>query len=400
MPRDFYGGFAPNFNTGYLVQGGAIPTGYSLVATTTTGASPPRAARWLKVDDTSSAKLTLMTSSLGEPAISPFMWDCITWRIEGSLGVGTSDPIFEIGVDGGDSVVRIWWVRSSADKWQVRATKTGGDTIIATGSTEYDHDTTVELRWQLDGTNIKVWVNRTLEIDTAYTGTMKTGVFLRAYFIGTSGVEHYICQHGRFGSNSESDLPDSDVSVQGPVQNGQGPDDDYKDQAAGSSGDAEPADIDLDGSLDVDESIYWQGDAGAAWEQNVELTTVTKPSGFTVEGVVIRTASTSNIIGKTVSADHQLLDQVPNTVEETMSNLGSTNFGGRSTVHPAPPGGGDWDDFTLADLRAGVTTVDTNGAHDFHAALVVEVCSVATDADAPPAAVGTGVDEQAIMGII
>jgi len=386
--RQFYGCIGPSFADKRLLNDGTGNIlGFSMPATTTAGASPPRGAYWLKMVDTSTT-YQILWGARGMGSILTYVWDCFVFRVEGSLGASADDPIVEIPVAGGDSIIKLWQIRSSADKFQIRLTKTGADTVVATGATEFDHDTTISCRLELNGTTARVWLNDgggggdLLEIDVAYTGT-RQAQGPRMSPISTSGVEHYLCQWGCFGSNSEADRPALDAVVDMLEQNGQGPDDDYGDEVATTAGRAEPADVALDGSDLVDTSIYWQGDAARDDIQNVTLTTVS-PAGAVVEGAMWRGCGANTSDLKNASWNAQLIDHADHTDREIIAGtvLTSTAWVGRTVVFDTPPDAGDWNSFALADLEAGVEDFSTADVNDLWSALVVEICSV--DDDPPP----------------
>jgi hypothetical protein len=167
--------------------------------------------------------------------------------------------------------------------------------------------------------------------------------------------------------------------------------DEYGDETTPASNDATYVDVQLDGSDQIDTSIYWQAQGADAKKQMAEMETWT-PSGNLL-GIQTRLSGSANLASKVTDTWTRLHDGTA-AAEQQNANLDDTIFRGRHFVWPTAPDGGAWTQTDLNNLKAGVRCVDTNTANNRWAALIVEAFAVDSD---PPVAAAAGNVSQAIV---
>lgn len=393
MVADFITCFGPDKNDARLYYGNAatqLPTGVSFPTTTADGAGPPQGDRWLKVTD----------AATGRDITTPRTITAKTYgwlvqrgaRVRGTLGAGESSQYLRVRV-ANDTLFVIIWVRVSDSTFNWRlAHGTGTPTVLATGSTAYNTDTTYSLRLQLDGTSATLWVDGVQEVKGAYTNRLdKSGIDVRVP--PSTGQEHYYSRLLLCQSDTETDRPDTDVEIGTLVEDGDwATEQDYGDDADCASTDAVAADVALDGSDAVDTSIYWCEEGGAAGNQMVELTTFTFTIGKDILGLTERATARANVSSKTVAVEGRIHDGT-DVREESFANLPGTTFIYTVANHLLAPDGGSWTQSDVDGLKGGVSSNSSNGANDEWAAIIFEACAVSNDP--PPAA---GVDRRRLMG--
>jgi hypothetical protein len=360
-----------------------LPTGWSFPATTDDGAAPPDTARWLKILSTSSAYRVLIAEGDAITAKTYGWLSCRALRLRGALGVGESAGLVGVRV-AVDGVLYIEWVRVSAATFNWRLTRTGARTVLATGTTAFDTDTSYATRLQLDGTTATLWVDGSQEIRVAYARRLSQAM-LEVTRPPASGQQHYhsgilLCQ-----SNAEADRPATDVQIATLVEDGDwATEQGYGDDAncnAGQTG-AVAADIALASGVVVTPS-YWCEHASEADRQMVELTSFTFTGGRDILGCTQRAACASNVLLKTVTTQGRIHDGTT-AREASFPNLALTDFHCRNVHHPLPPDGGAWTQAKVNAMKGGVSSNAANGANDRWAGAIWEVAAVSPD---PPGVV-------------
>lgn len=372
------GGWGPEANDWRMQQNNtsdATKTGWSFPTTTDDAASPPDGSRWIKVIDTATAQAIFPTEDF---TADNYVWLCARGiRVRGTISSGDPTAILiRVQVTAGGTSFFIRRDRVSDSSYKFTADQ---GAFSETGSEVVNTDTTANIRAQWDGTNFRLWVNGVLDIQAAYTSKpVRTQIDL---YPPDSSQQHYFSRGLLCMSDSESDRPNTSVEM-GMLQGNDNwaSEQDYGDQADCTGADGVYGDTTLDGSDQVDTSVYWCEEGGAAGQQMNEMETDT----FTGTIVFAKwcAVQTTNVAAKTVDTNARLSDGTT-AIEKANANLSSTDWVSRHKRFPDPPGGGTWES-DIASLKCGVSSPNTNGANDHLAALMLEVYAVGND---PPPAI-------------
>ncbi len=380
--------FAPDKNDVRLYDNGltsATPTGITFPTTTDDSAAPPDTDRWLKITDSFADDVVNITRpASATPSIKNFNWFCQRGaRIRGTLGSGQTSRYMRFVTDGAAIFLAIEWVYVSASTFNWRLTKASGRTLLGDSSSAFSTDTTYALRLQLDGTNATLWVDGAAEIQAAFTERLSStsGEGIAAWKPENASQQHYVSGVLLSHSDTTADRPDTDVEIATLENTG-----DYAtDQGYGDDGDcnqgvttAVAADVSLDGSAQVDTSIYWCENAGDGDKQGVEMGTATFPVGKDPMVLSVRAVGSANIAAKTVQVSCVISDG-SSTQDLGFANLAGISFVGFFQHFPTAPDTGAWTQTDLDALKISCDSFTTNGANDQWAAVIAEMCWVSAD---------------------
>ncbi len=383
MVAVYRAGLGPTFlEVKMLATNGALFSGMECVATTDAdGASPPVTnCYWIREITTFALAFEV---GPGGAAVTPlgFEWPVIeAHRVEGTLSAaGSEEHVCRFDMDGGGGSCILKFDPLSSGTFRHHLLQVGGNDDF--GST-FDTSTNYSLRFQFDGTNIKLWVNGVLDITIASSD--KPTRFFHSGSTLPSGVKQYWCGLCWRGSNDEADRPNTTLTIEGLNPASDNETADYGDQAdCITDGVGQWQDWDDDGADDSDTSIYLCELGGANGIETSELDNLTMT---TPKLVVVRQLGADNVGGKTVSTWCRILDGdgTPNVIEIQHTNIGSLSFRGFSRAFPTAPDGGAWTQAEVNDLKAGIRTVDSNGSNDHWAMMRVEVFDLGDD---PPSVI-------------
>ncbi len=406
MARRLVSGLAADHNDVKLVDDSS-PSWLSLQATSpapNSYAPPSGAHRWIRIEGNSGT-----TNNVGAPTGGPSnlygtagytpAYFVGAFVIEATFLTGDASRIARIDMEtSGDINLEVVYV--SATTFNLRLTQTNSRTLIGTGSSVFTTLEIVYFRISLDGTNIELHAREnnsdlsglSAEVSAAETDgpNDNRAINIRAYDnVLDAGDYIYWDATGIIDADTTADRPNGDWTVNRLDGNGEGTAQDYGDETTCAGGGGVVADVQLDGSLLVDESIFWCEEAGANGSQEITLDDFTPSS--TLCGLTATYFVKANVAAKTVATWLRLLD-ASNTSEWQNPNIALTTWVRLIAVFERDPSGNEWAD--LSDLNAietGIRSISTNGAEDRCSALIIQAYEIGDD---PPA---TGADRRRLL---
>lgn len=351
-------------------------SGKSFVSTATTidGHSPSSGAdRWTKQVAGGSAPTSLIVDPI---TITPkaIQWIDIIVIVLGagaSVGDVAMELTFGAGSPGaGQSPVVELFHKSSVNSvaWRLGSGNEGSTLYTVTASSSE----IAKCRLRLDGTRVQLFTpdgGETPEIDIADTSRLtESRVFLRFGLLDTSQVLGIDAILG-LQSDSGDDRPGYAVDCESSTPNDNwATENDWGDDGDCTGTDGVYQDVQLDGSLQADDTTYWCEEQQSPTEQMNELTTPTALVGTHVATIVM-SRHRVNAGSKIVTLTQRFHDGTNSSVVST--SVGATSFSGRVFLHQTGPNGAQWNTVTLSSLKGGcgrpvdgdVANLETSGWH-------------------------------------
>ena len=378
MARSLINCFGPEMNF-FKVYSDGPNTGlaYSL----TTSPAPPQGTYWIQCINPTQAQ------SIGQfnEIISNYQvyWLCIRgYRIEGTITTGDTFPVmwFKTRLPNEVGALHIQAVGQSDGTYKLAMTETaGGET--GTTTTTFSVSTTYAIRWEINHSQMLLWVNGTLELTVAVTAYPKYNV-LTLEGMGKAGVTVKWNRVGLYGGVT-SDRPGTNIWIGQIDPTSEGTNDAWGTDADCADGLADFSNWDdfvSGGAPDTVHNIACAGDIKA---HTSNLSTVT-PTG-SIDGVKVYTYIKTNVASKTVNSSVRIRD-TSNLIDKANNNLDFTTYVNRNKTFELAPGGVAWTQGAIDSLQAGLTKPDSAGAGVQCAAIAVEV--VASNNDPPPVPIG------------
>ncbi len=369
---EFLGCLGPDW-ADHRLQGGTLKTriGWTFEATAG-GDAPSQTAYWLENDGSGGDYDIGQTESM---TADDFVWYMVRgFKLRAtSLTAGDTAKFLEVDVSA--DVLSLDWKQNTDTSHYVLSVQDGFGS--ADGATDIALGVTITVMMEFNGTNVKVWLNNdgsgTPEI--TYTTTKKP--ISKELQLGIAGDGntpfHDFSGVAWHMSDAESDKRDpTGLEVHMLEGTSDGTDSDY--DSDDGSGEATYTDVDLDGSDQVDDTPHWLILGANAGAQSAD-TTDPAESGV-VLGANMRFVHRTNLLTKTVDTYAVVRDNT-NTEEIQLANIDSTTFIGHVIRMPLAPDSGAWSAYDLALVEIGVRSVDTNGANDYMAGILLELASAA-----------------------
>ncbi len=377
---EFLGCLGPDW-ADHRLEDGAIKTrtGWTFEATAG-GDAPPQTKYWLEEDGSGGDYV------IGEAKVmtaDTYVWYMVrAFKLRAtSLTAADTAPFLLVDVSGG--VVSLAWKQNTDTSHYVLSVN--GFSSNVDGTTDIALGDTITVMVEFNGTNVKVWLNNDGSGTPEITHTTETKKPINKVVTLGNASDGNTPFHDFSGvawhmSDSEGDKRDPtglEVHMLEPTSDGTDSDYDSDD----GSGDATWSDVDLDGSDEVEVIKHWLGLAGQAWSQSAD-TTDPAESGIII-GANMRFVHRANTPVKTVTTFIVVRDNT-NSEEVQAANIDDDTYNGHVIRMPLAPDGGAWSAYDVANVEIGVRTVDTNGAHDEMAGILLELASAAFSAKAFP----------------
>lgn len=369
-------GLGPTFLTGEMLKVDRGSFGFIVATTDDDGASPPvNNCYWIQEITT-----TFFDVGPGSAFVAlDYEWPVIeAHRIEGTTQAAQSEErVVEFELDAGNDV-RLNYDPLAGSTFRYRLSQIGGG-ASAYGASGRATSTNYSLRFQFDGTNAKLWVDDVLDISIAVSG--KPTLFFHLGSTLPAGVEQYWCGLCWRGSDTESDRPNTTLTIEGPNAASDNESAQYGGQAGAGVDCSDAAkglwsNWDDDGADDSDRTIWncTAGGTNAVETSHFDTVNMSDP-----KLVQIRYLSRGSIAAKMVETYARIVNGTPVVSEVEHINIGDGNWRGNSRAFPLDANGDPWTKLRVNDTRAGVRSVNTNTANDDWSFMRVEVFDLGDD---------------------
>lgn len=227
MTRTMMGGCAMEVAT--LLAFGvpdAFESGFSMV----TSPAPAQGTYLLKATNTTGSSKRLSPSNNFYTWTESYAWlSEREFRLDGTLNAGQQVNFFQWGSPWAGA--QIGWLYESASTFKIRLqdkpTYVGAPTVLGTSSNAFSTGASHSIRIEADGTNVRLWVDGTLEFTSASASIPNNSGLLATKFsdansaVGlAAGQDMYWGQVGEWQSNSAADRPGVLVNGYGLFPNG------------------------------------------------------------------------------------------------------------------------------------------------------------------------------------